>query len=90
MWCAARLLTTIIPMLALLACASEPCPTPEPCPKPAPCPECEPAGGEARPGEPTSAEARKPASARTRVVMLGTGTPNPFPERSGPAGSPRW
>jgi ribonuclease Z len=63
----------------LCACSSEPCPTPEPCPDPAPC---------AKPStevEPRDTGQPIPPSKRTQVVMLGTGTPNPFPDRSGPS-----
>ena len=34
---------------------------------------------------PTAAGSELPDSATTRVVLLGTGTPNPEPDRSGPA-----
>lgn len=37
------------------------------------------------PGPTAGQESRSPAGGKTRIVLLGTGTPAPLPERSGPA-----
>lgn len=75
---------TRAPFLVLMlfgACADPPapCAEPPPCPRPAPCPA--PAPDPLRMPAPID----RSGDARTKVVLLGTGTPNAVPARSGPA-----
>lgn len=70
-------LRAILPWLVLAACDGCPSATPAP-PPPMPPPPA--------PVEPAPPEPEPPSlEGRTRLVLLGTGTPNPDPRRSGPS-----
>jgi ribonuclease Z len=62
----------LLTLLALLACSQEPCPPPS-------------ATGVAKGEMKNKPKSRPLPTGRTMVVMLGTGTPNPHPDRAGPS-----